>query len=767
MALDSFQHLLQKLNPQQVEAVTTIDGPVLVLAGPGSGKTRVLTHRIAYLVSQAGVRPHNILAVTFTNKAAGEMRARVETILGGRLDGLQIGTFHSICARLLRIEAGMGALPYGRDYAIYDTDDQLSLVKATLAELNVDTKKFQPGRVLGAISQAKNELITPEEYSSLLSRDYFTEVVGRVYPSYQKKLINSNAMDFDDLLMQTVLLLRNYPDVRDKYQTRYEYVLVDEFQDTNTAQYQLVKLLALPQNNVFVVGDEDQGIYAFRGADYRNVMQFRRDYADARVILLEQNYRSTQVVLDAARAIIDKNAQRTPKALFTDREGGAKVTVHEAYTESEEGEYIVQKILELRKARKYAFRDFAIMFRTNAQSRALEDAAVKWRIPYRLVGGVGFYKRREVKDILAYLRLINNPSDQVSFQRIVNAPGRGVGEKSVATFLSWAANIGGIGAALEATADGANLPISGRANNGLREFARLVRELRALSEGGNLLVVYDELIAQTGYTLYLNEISDTPEQVTERQENLNELRGLVNERKDLSLTDFLGEVSLVAEVDALDETTDSVTLLTMHAAKGLEYSVVFIAGMEDGLLPHSRSLNEPDAMAEERRLLYVGLTRAKDELFLTYAFRRSLYGDSSIGIPSRFLADIPPDLTQGAATRIRQERERYGYERETSWDRGDDSFANRNNGARGRESDGGRSARIYSFEAAYNNAKREAPAAPQLKYRTGMKVYHPKFGEGIVINSKKAGGDEEVEVRFDQYGFKVLAASFANLTVLS
>ncbi|MEP7291478.1 MAG: UvrD-helicase domain-containing protein, partial [Chloroflexota bacterium] len=429
MAID----LLNILNPQQRAAVTAGNGPVLVLAGPGSGKTRVLTHRIAYLIQDEGVPPYHIVAVTFTNKAAAEMRERVQKLLGGALDGLQIGTFHSICARLLRIEADH--TPYARDYVIYDTDDQVSVIKSVLAEMNVDPKKFKPGGVLAAISTAKNELIEPGEY---VGRDYFGEIVARVYPQYQKRLVASNALDFDDLLMQTVLLLRNNPDVREKYQQRYEHVLVDEFQDTNQAQYQLVQILASPQENVLVVGDEDQGIYAFRGADYRNVQQFRRDYPTARVILLEQNYRSTQVVLDAARAIIDKNSHRTPKALFTDRSGGALVSIYEAYSEGEEGDYIVHTITRQIKRGGHNFRDFAVMYRTNAQSRAIEEAFIKYGVTYKLVGGVGFYKRREVRDLVAYLRVINNPNESVSFERVINVPGRGIGKKSLDTFIEWA-----------------------------------------------------------------------------------------------------------------------------------------------------------------------------------------------------------------------------------------------------------------------------------------------------------------------------------------
>lgn len=749
--------LLDVLNPQQREAVAAVEGPVLVLAGPGSGKTRVLTHRIAYLIREGGVYPNHIVSVTFTNKAAAEMRARVETLLGGRLDGLQIGTFHSICARLLRIEAGAGTLPYGSDYAIYDTDDQLSVMKSVLADLNIDSKKFNPGRVLGAVSVAKNELIQPHEYQSV---DYFGEIVRRVYPLYQRKLENNNAMDFDDLLVQTVYLLRDNEAVRQKYQMRYEYILVDEFQDTNQAQYELVQILGKPQDNVFVVGDEDQGIYAFRGADYRNVMQFRRDYPTARVILLEQNYRSTQVVLDAARAIIDKNSHRTPKALFTDREGGPLITIHEAYSEMDEGEFIVKRIQQYHKLRRYNYGDFAIMYRTNAQSRALEDTCVAAGIPYKLVGGVGFYKRREIRDLLAYLRVISFPNDEVSLLRVINTPGRGIGQKSVESFVGWAAQRGlNYAQALDAVAAGEAVPVSGRAAKSLVEFARMIGDLRELASGGDLVVVFDEIVARTAYMLYLNEISDTPEQMTDRMDNIKELRGLIESKKDLSLQDFLADVSLASDIDTVDMEADAVTLLTLHAAKGLEYPVVFITGLEDGLLPHSRSLTEPDAMAEERRLLYVGLTRAKDELYLTYTFRRTLYGTSVPGIPSRFLTDIPSELTEGISTQMKGLRDRAGYQKATTWEytpsydrapRAENPFAQR----------GGRSGGEFRSKIIPFNS------LPTLKYKPGMRVHHSKFGDGTVKDSRQVGDDEEVSVEFDTTGRKLLAASFANLVIL-
>ncbi len=748
--------LVSGLNPQQREAVTAGDGPVLVLAGPGSGKTRVLTHRIAYLIRERDIYPYHIMAVTFTNKAAAEMRTRLENLLGGRPDGLQIGTFHAICARLLRREADH--LPYRDDFAIFDTDDQQSLIKQALNEANIDPKKFTPGRILNAISAQKNELITPEEY---VGRDYFGEIVGRIYERYQALLLANNAMDFDDLLMQTALLLKHNDGVRERYQERLQHILVDEFQDTNTAQYQLVQTLGLPQNNVFVVGDEDQGIYAFRGADYRNVLQFRKDYPTAHVILLEQNYRSTQIVLDAARAVIDKNKHRTPKALFTDRQGGPLVTINEAYTEADEGQYIVSKAVELH--RQYAYRDIAVMYRTNAQSRAIEEAFINKRVPYKLIGGVGFYKRREVRDLLAYMRLINNPDDSVSFNRVVNVPARGIGKTSLEAFQQWALTKGGNAPALAALVRGEPSPVTGRASKSLAAFGQMVAGWRELLTKSDLIALFDAISSDVSYNLYIHEISDTDEQVAERLENIAELRALVLKNRESTLVDFLNETSLVSDVDSLDDNIDAVTLLTLHAAKGLEYNIVFIAGLEDGLLPHTRTFDDPDQMAEERRLFYVGLTRAKDHVYLTYAFRRMLYGDSTLGQPSRFIGDIPGTLTEGVSAQVGSLRDRQTFQRQTTWD--SDTTWERQGTPPARSNP-----KIIPFnggagtKAAPKSAPR--PPAPVLKYRTGQKVKHAKFGEGTVIDSKQAGNDEDVTIAFVSVGIKTLAASFANLTIL-
>jgi DNA helicase-2/ATP-dependent DNA helicase PcrA len=737
------QDLLAGLNPQQREAVSAGDGPTLVLAGPGSGKTRVLTHRIAYLIRDLGYYPNHLMAVTFTNKAASEMRQRVEGLLDGQVDGLYIGTFHSICSRLLRREADH--TPYGHDYAIYDTDDQQTVMKQVLNELNIDVKKFNPNRVLYAISAQKNELVGPDEYES---NDYFGEIVGRAYPRYMEILRKNNAMDFDDLLMQMVVLLGENDVVREKYQKRFEHVLVDEFQDTNTAQYKLVSLLSQPQNNVFVVGDEDQGIYAFRGADFRNVLRFREDYPACKTVLLEQNYRSTQIVLNAARAVIDKNKHRTPKALFTDRKGGAEVSVYEAYTEEEEGEYIANKILELQREGKEP-RDFAVMYRTNAQSRALEEAFISAGVPYRLVGGVGFYKRKEVRDLLAFMRLVNNPDDTVSFERVVNVPARGIGKTSLANFQMYAASRGaGYFEALQAIMNNEASPIRGRALKGLATFGQMLTDWRGIIESGNdLLALFDRITADTKYNLYVHEISDRDEQVNERRENIKELRGLVEQSADLDLNELLADVSLVADVDSLTPDSNTTTLLTLHAAKGLEFPIVFIAGLEEDLLPHSRSKDDPDQMAEERRLFYVGLTRAEDHLYLSYTFRRMIYGDSSPRAPSRFLADIPTDLTTGAPTKISSLQDRQAYQRATTWEQSGSS----RRGRRGR-------GKIIPFEQ---------PAAKALKYPAGIRVYHNTYGEGTVIESKRAKGSEEVTVAFPKpTGIKTLLAEFANLVIL-
>jgi DNA helicase-2/ATP-dependent DNA helicase PcrA len=751
--------LVDGLNPQQRAAITAGEGPVLVLAGPGSGKTRVLTHRIAYLIREMNVPPEAIVAVTFTNKAAGEMRARVEALMGGAMRGLTIGTFHSICARLLRREGQH--TPYGSDYVIFDTDDQVTVITQALNEMNIDTSKFNPRRILGAVSTAKNELITPSDFKAL---DYFGEVVARAYPRYQAVLLDNNAMDFDDLLMQMALLLRDNPTVAEKYRRLFGFVLVDEFQDTNTAQYELVRLMAAPQNNVFVVGDEDQGIYAFRGADYRNVLRFRQDYPSAQVVLLEQNYRSPQPVLDVARAIIDKNTHRTPKALFTDRRDGEKITVYEAYNEDFEARYIIEQIDDLCRREKLDYGDFAVMYRTNAQSRALEEAFIREGVPYVLIGGVGFYKRREVRDLLAYLRVVNNPNDKVSFARVVNVPRRGIGEKSLREFQNWAATeCSGYDDALDRLLRGEASPINARTRRLFADFALQIKGWRELASSGDLIGLLDRIIADTGYNLYLHEMSDNEDQARERSENIQELRGLVRRAQDEGtvLGEFLVDQSLLSDVDELKAGGNAVTLLTLHAAKGLEYPVVFITGLEEGLMPHQRAFEEPDGMSEERRLMYVGVTRAEQRLFLTYAFRRTMYGSNQANVPSRFLADLPPERIEGLTPRATSRTDQTRYRADTTWASASTSNAGqsrlardlaRGTGASGSSASG----KIIPFSKAGGAPK------PALRFTSGATVRHPKYGSGTVIQSKSIPDDEEVVVAFHdkKIGIKTLYASY-------
>ena len=515
--------LTEGMNRQQTAAITAEAGPVLVLAGPGSGKTSVLTRRIAWLIREHRVPHHRIMAVTFTNKAAGEMRSRVEALLGDRLRGLQIGTFHATCARFLRREAERAG--YRPDYIIYDSDDQVALVKRVVKEVGIDPKRYNPRAILSKISSAKNEMIAPAQFQAL---DYFGEIVKQVYAAYQQALLDANAMDFDDLLLNMVNLMRDNPELRGHYQDRFAHVLVDEFQDTNQVQYELVRLFAAPLNNVFVVGDEDQAIYAFRGADYRNVRRFQETYAKASVILLEQNYRSTQNILDVARAVIDRNRNRTPKALHTELGRGERATVFEAFDERYEASETLERIRQLRTENGLDYRDFAVMYRTNAQSRAMEQAFVNAAVPYVLVGGVGFYKRREVKDLLAYLRLIHNPDDRVSFERVINVPARGIGKKSQAAFLDWVARGGlSIATALNHVYYDDPTPLGAAAKKKFAAFAAMLLGWQELAKVGDLLTMFDKVTAQTRYYLHLEDISKMPEEAVERSDNVRELRGLL------------------------------------------------------------------------------------------------------------------------------------------------------------------------------------------------------------------------------------------------
>jgi DNA helicase II / ATP-dependent DNA helicase PcrA len=760
--------LLHGLNDAQIAAVTAPPGPVLVLAGPGSGKTRVLTHRIVYLIETLRLAPWRIMAVTFTNKAAREMRGRIEALLGGDLRGLSMGTFHATCARILRRESD-NLTYYGRDFVIFDTADQLQAIKQVLKELNLDDKKFPPNKLLHGISSAKNELVTPDQYAAA---NYVAEITRRVYTHYQALLQANNAMDFDDLLMQTVLLFDERADVLQKYQERYAAILVDEFQDTNTTQYTLLKMLATPRRSIFAVGDSDQSIYKWRGADFRNIERFREQYPDAQLILLEQNYRSTQIILDAAKAVIRHNPNRVHKELFTLRQGGRRIVVREAYNEYEEADQVIDAITSL-LLDGYGSGDIAVMYRTNAQSRVLEEAFVRARLPYRVVGATEFYKRREVKDLIAFLRVVHNPADGVSYGRIVNVPPRGIGAKTHAELESWAAQQGrqpaeaAIQLAINPDAPHA---FSGRALNALRNFGELLNAWVTLRDQVSVADLIDVILEQTGYHGYLD---DGTEEGEERWANVMELRNVATESSELTLSEFLEQVALVSDTDRMDEGVNVTSLLTLHAAKGLEFPIVFLTGLEDGVLPHSRSLGDGEELAEERRLFYVGITRAKDRVYISHTFRRTFFGDSSVSTPSRFLRDIPDDLLDGDTPGRRREQSKqragaWGGSATPAWS----PRRARETSPATSSSSSGRSARRADQRDALpppnylrQDSPEEAPPAPrvQARYRTGQKVRHARFGEGLVIESKLTGSDEEVTVAFQSVGIKRLAASFANL----
>ncbi len=715
--------------------MTAPDGPTLVLAGPGSGKTRVLTQRLVFLVSE-GVPSYRILAVTFTNRAAREMRQRIERQMEGNVRGLNVGTFHAMCARLLRREAEH--IPHSQDFVIYDSADQRALVKHAMAYHRVDTTRFQPVRIHGTISTAKNELIGPAEFS----RDsYYHEIVGRVYESYQKQLHENNALDFDDLLMDAVLLLQRDPEVRERYHYHFERILVDEFQDTNLAQYTLLQLLAGEHRQLFVVGDPDQSIFRWRGADYRNVRRFQQDYPEAKVVLLEQNYRSTQTILDAAMAVIDQNRGRTAKELFTERSGGSAIELHEAYDEEDEAAFVVEKIASQVLHEQSRPGDCAIMYRTNAQSRALEEAFIRAGMPYRLVGATRFYARREIKDLLGFLRLAYNPRDGVSLERVLNVPPRGIGRKTLTSLQAVAAEVNESPSTLllvladEGTANVHYGALGARLARPLAAFGQLLSGwLRAAEEGQTVTELLQLILKDTDYGSY---IQDGSESGRERWENVQELLKVTRDFGDTELGAVLEQVALVADVDSLDTEQDgggAPSLMTLHSAKGLEFPLVFIVGLNDGVLPHRRSFDEPEEMAEERRLFYVGLTRAKEQVYLTHTFRRRNFGDDSLGLPSRFLDDIPDELLSGDVTSRRSSSRRQSQPGEL----------------------------LPQQTVA---AVRAVPAPIALQFSTGQRVSHSKFGTGMVIESKPVGSDEMVIVAFDGVGIKRLVAGSANLQV--
>lgn len=766
--------LLVGLNAEQRQAVETVDGPVLIMAGPGSGKTRVLTHRIAYLLQERGVAPWQILAVTFTNKAAKEMRDRLERLVGAVARDLTVGTFHNFCVRVLR-QHGYH-LGLDRSFTIYDTDDQMNVIKRALKDLDLDAKQFSPRMILSRISAAKSVRATPDDFRNQ-AETYNDEIVARVYPVYQQMLKTYQGLDFDDLLNRTVDLFQYIPEVLRRYQERYRYIMVDEYQDTNHVQYSLIHQLADGQEaNLCVVGDEDQSIYRFRGADVTNIRNFRRDYPKATTIFLEQNYRSTQPILEAAMGVIKENPERTEKRLRAVQGTGAKVMVQELYDERQEAQFLVTEITRLRMMRKLAYRDFAVMYRTNAQSRPIEQALDRSKIPLQLIGGIRFHERQEVKDVMALLRTVVNPADTISLRRVIGSDmplGKGIGPRALEAIESWATTTSlplstGFDALLDAE-EGMprHVPpqVSGRSKAALLEFARALSDLRRSAGLMQLSEFLKEALDRSGYLTHLKESAQA-----ERLENIEELANEISRWPDqgpiTGLTSYLEEKALVSDADTIEDETDKVTLITLHAAKGLEFPVVFLVGMEEGLLPHSRATQaeDPKELEEERRLAYVGITRAMKLLYLTHAFKRTRFGQEDVSEPSRFLMALPeaalervsqaPKVSVGVGQRPGGSG---GYGRYggggggPSWASGGRAGAGAGSGGRW-QGGGGQAARPPSAEPAALGG-----------FKPGDRVLHAKFGQGQVINVKNLADDQDVTVKFQDGVVRTLSANFARL----
>lgn len=735
------------LNPMQKEAVLCTEGPLLVLAGAGSGKTRVLTHRVAYLIREKGIAPWNIMAITFTNKAAGEMRERVDKLVEQGAEAVWVATFHSSCVRILRRH--IEYLGYDTNFTIYDTDDQKTLMKKVFKSLEIDPRQYKERAVMGVISSAKDKLISPEEFELNAAGDFRKKKIGEIYKEYQKQLKKNNALDFDDLIVKTVELLEQYEEVRNYYQERFRYIMVDEYQDTNYAQFKLVSLLAGKYKNLCVVGDDDQSIYKFRGADIENILNFEECFPGAKVIKLEQNYRSTGNILNAANEVIRHNRGRKDKTLWTSNGEGSKVRFRQFDQAYEEADAVVKDIRD----QGYDYKDCAVLYRTNAQSRLLEEKCLLYNIPYRLVGGVNFYQRKEIKDILAYLKTIANGKDDLAVLRIINVPKRGIGAASVAKAEIFASANGY--SMYDAFARVRAIPSMGKAAEKIQGFVDLIEGFRQKLEDDtySLRALIEDVLESTGYRAELEE-----EGAVEAETRLENIEELINkavsyesERENPSLAEFLEEVALVADVDRMDDSEDRVTLMTLHSAKGLEFDHVYLCGMEDGLFPSMMAIasDDKDAVEEERRLCYVGITRAKKDLLLTAARQRMVNGETRYSKISRFLEEIPPELLEQSRLEPRLSSRQVSF---------DDSSLPWNQNSR--------PAGVSSFGKPAFGKAFTVEKADSLDYGPGDRVSHIKFGEGTVREIKDGGKDFEVTVEFDRAGVKRMFASFAKLKKL-
>ena len=727
--------IFDTLNDRQCEAVNHTKGPLLITAGAGSGKTKVLTCRIAHLL-ELGVAPYRILAITFTNKAAKEMKERVQNLVGAQADSIWLSTFHSFCAKLLRFEID-GFHGYTRNFTIYDSSDQLVLIKDCLKKLNLDDKQFTPRSVLGTISAAKNVLMDAKTFAGQ-AEDFYQQKVSEAYALYQAKLKENNALDFDDLLFLAVRLLEEKDDVREKYQERFQYVLVDEYQDTNHAQYALTKILAAQWRNICVVGDADQSIYAWRGADIRNIIDFTRDYPDAASIKLEQNYRSTKTILNAANAVIDNNESRPRKTLWTENPSGNKVIHYQAQTEHDEADYIAGAIYNRHEISHEPYGDMAILIRTNAQSRVLEEKLMRYAIPYTMVGGTKFYDRKEIKDVLAYLRLLYNPEDSLSLTRIINVPKRNIGATMMEHVAAYAE---GEGISLfEALSSPDAIPVTKRAQTSLENFAAMIFDLLNEIDGLDVLSLIEKVIKDTGYGEMLDKEAEHDPQGVSRKENVGEFlsvaKDYMDSNPDGNLQDFLENVALVSDVDDFESSESKVTLMTLHSAKGLEFPVVFLAGLDEGLFPHSRTLMDPEQIEEERRLAYVGITRAERQLYVTNAVTRTMYGRISAYMPSRFLGEIPPELVEE-------------YKRKSAMPQ-----------SRMTSIPGQQRVSILSKPVATSLPKKHAVTD---SFSKGDKVRHKIWGIGTVLDVIGDGPNMQMKIQFPTKGVRQVVVKFAPL----
>ncbi|HGF7455201.1 TPA: DNA helicase PcrA [Enterococcus faecium] len=739
--MSSKAELLNGMNPRQKEAVLHTDGPLLLMAGAGSGKTRVLTHRIAYLIEEKEVNPWNILAITFTNKAAKEMKERVNAILASGGEDVWVSTFHSMCVRILRRDVDF--IGYNRNFTIIDSSEQLTLMKRILKELNIDPKKYDPRSILGTISQAKNSLQTPQDFAKMQG-SYYEEIAAKCYADYQKELQYNQCMDFDDLIMNTIRLFEEHPDSLTYYQNKFHYIHVDEYQDTNHAQYTLVNLLAGRFRNLCVVGDADQSIYGWRGADMQNILDFEKDYPDAAVILLEQNYRSTKNILSAANQVIENNSNRKPKNLWTENKEGNKITYYRADNERDETRFIVDRMQEEIRSNHRNYGDFAILYRTNAQSRVMEETLLKANIPYKMVGGHKFYDRKEIKDILAYLNVLANPQDSISFERIVNSPKRGIGPGSIEKLRSFASLHEW--PLLEAAQNVDLANIGGKAGQQLGAFGEMIQEVTQMIQYLTVTELTKEVLDRSGYLEDL-KIQNTLE-AQARIENLEEFLTVTQEfdkqfeqqneedadAPEEKLTVFLNDLALVSDIDNLEEDASQVTLMTLHAAKGLEFPVVFLIGLEEGVFPLSRALMEESELEEERRLAYVGITRAEEALYLTNAFSRTLYGRTQYNRPSRFVEEIDQELLEIEGMRPTSKK-----------------------------------TPVFAKKTAYSYKQPETAVVPSKSatggennnWKPGDKVKHKKWGLGTVVRVSGTSKDLELDVAFPSQGVKRLLAAFA------